>query len=78
MFPLQRTASSDFIIQATLPHEKYYDITAYEARMSALRSGTYLPPPSDSYDANADLVVRLYFSPSFIVGFLCPFTGSCI
>jgi hypothetical protein len=37
--------------------------------MSALRSGTYLPPPSDSYDVNADLVVRLYLSPSFIVGF---------
>lgn len=28
---------------------------AYERRMSALRSGEYVPPPEDSYDPSADL-----------------------
>jgi len=40
---------------ATLPHEKYYDITSYDNRMAALRSGTYLPPPTDTYDPQEDL-----------------------
>ncbi|KAI0686267.1 hypothetical protein BC835DRAFT_1535780 [Cytidiella melzeri] len=40
---------------ATLPHEKFYDITSYETRMAAMRSGEYLPPQDDGYDPNADL-----------------------
>ncbi|KAH9834187.1 uncharacterized protein C8Q71DRAFT_771597 [Rhodofomes roseus] len=40
---------------ATLPHEKFYHMEAYERRMTALRSGEYLPPADDSYDPNADL-----------------------
>ncbi|CCM03951.1 uncharacterized protein FIBRA_06104 [Fibroporia radiculosa] len=40
---------------ATLPHEKFYHMEAYERRMSALRAGEYVPPPDDSYDPNADL-----------------------
>jgi hypothetical protein len=40
---------------ATLPHEKYYNMTVYERRMSALRSGDTLPPAEDSYDPNEDL-----------------------
>ncbi|TFK20603.1 hypothetical protein FA15DRAFT_673340 [Coprinopsis marcescibilis] len=40
---------------ATLPHEKYYNIDAYEKRMNALRQGEYLPPPEDSYDFEADM-----------------------
>jgi len=40
---------------ATLPHEKYYHMEAYERRMSALRSGEYLPPAEDSYDPAMDM-----------------------
>ncbi|KAF8967115.1 hypothetical protein BDZ97DRAFT_1756186 [Flammula alnicola] len=40
---------------ATLPHEKYYNMDAYERRMSALRQGEYLPPVNDSYDFQADV-----------------------
>ncbi|PPR00463.1 hypothetical protein CVT24_004524 [Panaeolus cyanescens] len=40
---------------ATLPHEKYYNMEVYERRMSALRSGEYLPPTDDLYDFNADM-----------------------
>lgn len=40
---------------ATLPHEKYYHIEAYERRMAALRQGEFVPPPDDSYDPQADM-----------------------
>jgi len=40
---------------ATLPHEKYYNMEAYDRRMSALRQGEFVPPPDDAYDAQADL-----------------------
>lgn len=40
---------------ATLPHEKFYHMEAYEKRMNALRSGDYIPPPEDSYDPTADM-----------------------
>lgn len=40
---------------ATLSHEKYYNMEAYERRMSALRQGEYLPPANDSYDFEADM-----------------------
>ncbi|EAU85922.2 hypothetical protein CC1G_02945 [Coprinopsis cinerea okayama7 len=40
---------------ATLPHEKYYNIEAYDKRMNALRQGEYLPPTDDFYDFEADL-----------------------
>ncbi|KAI0076385.1 hypothetical protein K474DRAFT_1598105, partial [Panus rudis PR-1116 ss-1] len=40
---------------ATLPHEKFYDMTRYEIRMSALRSGEFVPPPEDSYNPDDDL-----------------------
>ncbi|KAF8832309.1 hypothetical protein HHX47_DHR1001938 [Lentinula edodes] len=40
---------------ATLPHEKYYNMEAYERRMSALRAGEYLPPADDHYDPSADM-----------------------
>ncbi|KDR82606.1 hypothetical protein GALMADRAFT_238009 [Galerina marginata CBS 339.88] len=40
---------------ATLPHEKYYNMEAYDRRMSALRQGEYLPPVNDSYDFQADM-----------------------
>jgi hypothetical protein len=40
---------------ATLPHEKYYNITAYEKRMTALKEGEFLPPADDGYDPQADM-----------------------
>ncbi|KAK0494985.1 hypothetical protein EDD18DRAFT_1255699 [Armillaria luteobubalina] len=40
---------------ATLPHEKYYNMEAYERRMSALRSGEFVPPSDDTYDPQADM-----------------------
>ncbi|KAI0061963.1 hypothetical protein BV25DRAFT_1804805, partial [Artomyces pyxidatus] len=40
---------------ATLPHEKFYHMEAYERRMSALRAGEYIPPAQDSYDPSADM-----------------------
>ena len=40
---------------ATLSHEKYYHIEAYERRMVALRQGEFVPPPDDSYDPQVDL-----------------------
>lgn len=40
---------------ATLPDDKYYNMEAYERRMSALRSGEYIPPANDGYDPNADM-----------------------
>ncbi|TDL16430.1 hypothetical protein BD410DRAFT_755452 [Rickenella mellea] len=40
---------------ATLPHEKYYDMSKYEHRMSLMRNGETLPPPDDGYDPNADM-----------------------
>lgn len=42
---------------ATLPHEKYYDLPNYEARMSLLRSGETLPDTS-GYDPAADLAAH--------------------
>jgi len=41
--------------EATLPHEKYYNMEAYDRRMAALRQGEYLPPANDSYDFEADM-----------------------
>ena len=40
---------------ATLPHEKFYDISSYETRMAALRAGEFLPPTDDGYDPEADM-----------------------
>jgi len=40
---------------ATLPHEKYYNMEAFDRRMAALRSGELLPPTEDSYDPQADM-----------------------
>ncbi|KAH8103425.1 hypothetical protein BXZ70DRAFT_889302 [Cristinia sonorae] len=40
---------------ATLPHEKFYAMDAYERRMDALRSGAYIPPADDGYNPDADL-----------------------
>ncbi|KIK70946.1 hypothetical protein GYMLUDRAFT_33037 [Collybiopsis luxurians FD-317 M1] len=40
---------------ATLPHEKYYNMEAYDKRMAAMRSGEFLPPPDDHYDPLADM-----------------------
>lgn len=40
---------------ATLPHEKYYHMEAYERRMTALRAGEFVPPPDDGYDPTADM-----------------------
>ncbi|KAG6899462.1 hypothetical protein C0993_010141 [Termitomyces sp. T159_Od127] len=40
---------------ATLPHEKYYHMEAYERRMNALRQGEFIPPSDDAYDPDADL-----------------------
>ena len=40
---------------ATLPHEKFYHMEAYERRMNALRAGEFVPPSDDAYDPNADL-----------------------
>lgn len=42
---------------ATLPHEKFYHMEAYEKRMAALRAGEYVPPADDTYDPNADMRV---------------------
>ncbi|KAI5827472.1 hypothetical protein K523DRAFT_339949 [Schizophyllum commune Tattone D] len=40
---------------ATLPHEKFYNMDAYEKRMDAMRSGQTLTLPDDGYDPNADM-----------------------
>ncbi|KAG9312289.1 hypothetical protein JVU11DRAFT_7595 [Chiua virens] len=40
---------------ATLPHEKYYHMEAYERRMASLRSGEFVPPSEDIYDPAADM-----------------------
>lgn len=40
---------------ATLPHEKYYALEAFERRMDAVRAGETLPPDDLGYDAKADL-----------------------
>lgn len=40
---------------ATLPHEKYYHMEAYESRMASLRSGEFVPPSQDTYDPAADM-----------------------
>jgi C4-dicarboxylate-specific signal transduction histidine kinase len=41
---------------ATLPNEKYYDMARYEARMSALRAGEYVPQgDADTYDPMSDV-----------------------
>ncbi|KAJ7350763.1 hypothetical protein DFH08DRAFT_958388 [Mycena albidolilacea] len=33
----------------------YYNMESYNRRMSALRQGEFVPPPDDSYDAQADM-----------------------
>jgi len=43
---------------ATLPHEKYYALEAYEQRMTAIRSGETLPAGDDLYDASKDLAAH--------------------
>lgn len=43
------------IFAATLSHEKYYHIEAYERRMASLRSGEFVPPSEDMYDPAVDL-----------------------
>ncbi|KIJ51272.1 hypothetical protein M422DRAFT_157818 [Sphaerobolus stellatus SS14] len=41
---------------ATLPHEKFYDMKRYDARMSLLRHREFVPQgDEDTYDPNADL-----------------------
>ncbi|KAG9123322.1 hypothetical protein FRC07_015098 [Ceratobasidium sp. 392] len=42
---------------ATLPHEKFYNIDAYERRMNLIRNGETLPV-NDSYDPSADLAAH--------------------
>ncbi|KAF9076249.1 hypothetical protein BDP27DRAFT_1256229 [Rhodocollybia butyracea] len=40
---------------ATLPHEKYYNMEAFERRMAGIRAGEILPPADDSYNAQEDM-----------------------
>ncbi|KAF5390320.1 hypothetical protein D9757_002976 [Collybiopsis confluens] len=40
---------------ATLPHEKYYNMEAYDKRMAAMRAGEFLPPTDDHYDPSVDM-----------------------
>ncbi|KAH9067541.1 hypothetical protein EDB87DRAFT_4140 [Lactarius vividus] len=40
---------------ATFPNEKFYNIEAYERRMNAMRAGEFVPPPDETYDAEADM-----------------------
>lgn len=47
----------DCDLLATLPHEKFYNMSVYEARMSSMRNGDTLPIV-DSYDPNADLLAH--------------------
>lgn len=42
----------------TLPHEKYYNLSRYEARMSLVRSGEALPPDDIGYDFSADIAAH--------------------
>ncbi|KZT31811.1 hypothetical protein SISSUDRAFT_994701 [Sistotremastrum suecicum HHB10207 ss-3] len=44
---------------ATLPHEKYYDMSIYERRMALLRNGETLPYVDETYDANKDFEAHL-------------------
>lgn len=43
----------------TLPHDKYYDLTKYEARMTSVRMGETVST-SDVYDPNKDLEGQLF------------------
>ncbi|KAJ6497448.1 hypothetical protein C8R45DRAFT_822862 [Mycena sanguinolenta] len=47
--------NGQFNLPATLPDEKYYNMESYNRRMAALRQGEFVPPPDDSYDAQADM-----------------------
>ncbi|OCF58508.1 hypothetical protein L486_04541 [Kwoniella mangroviensis CBS 10435] len=40
---------------ATLPHEKYYDMSKYEFKMNMIRSGQTLPDETGGYDPLADM-----------------------
>ncbi|KZV97809.1 hypothetical protein EXIGLDRAFT_729608 [Exidia glandulosa HHB12029] len=42
----------------TLPHEKYYNLSRYEARMALVRSGEALPPEDAGYDFSADIAAH--------------------
>jgi hypothetical protein len=52
---LPRHPSVTEFSQATLPHDKYYNMEAYEKNMSALRAGEFVPPQDDAYDPAADM-----------------------
>lgn len=53
---VERFLSGEFsVLLATLPHEKYYHMEAYERRMTSLRAGEFVPPAEDSYNIEADL-----------------------
>lgn len=43
---------------ATLPHEKYYALEAFERRMDAIRAGETLPLEDAGYDVRADLAAH--------------------
>ncbi len=43
---------------ATLPHEKYYDMTSYERNMNLIRSGETLPPSEEVYDFAKDVAAK--------------------
>ncbi|KAG8905003.1 hypothetical protein FRB99_000876 [Tulasnella sp. 403] len=43
---------------ATLPHEKYYALEAYEKRMQALRGGEFVPQGDETYDISRDLAAH--------------------
>jgi hypothetical protein len=53
-FPIS-IINGDLNITATLPHEKFYNMEAYETRMNAMRAGEFVPPPDDTYDVDADM-----------------------
>ena len=57
LLPITRPLTAPQLTQmaATLPHEKFYHIEAYERRMSAMRSGDTLPPTDGGYDFEADI-----------------------
>lgn len=43
---------------ATLPHEKYYALEAYDRRMASIRQGDTLPAGDEFYDVSKDIAAH--------------------
>lgn len=53
-----KCVTATFLIVATLPHEKYYNMAQFENRMAHVRNGETITVPDDGYDPNADFAAH--------------------